>query len=453
MTENRQGIGIFGAISATVGLIIGSAVFVLLPEITGIAGGSVWLVYLLSGIPTFIAVFYLLQIGGTIPVSGTHYVAITKWINPLFGFVTMFAVVLGLLCVAPLVSLGFGEYMQSFFPTVNPKLLAISLIAFFCMINYFGVKFFNAVQISMFILLLSAIMIFVFAGVPAGTSANRTPLMPNGTGGFFIATAIAANSWLGITGITEIAGVVRNPKRTVPIALVVSVALVALLYCGMAFTFSGLMNHERAAEIGSSAILTAANSFLPVPVVIFIAIGAMMAMSTSINAFIQLIINMLHPMCHNRILPAGFMKPNRFNAPSRMIIFFFIAPTLLILIFGSKLSSYAIMSVVGVMFMQFMGAVAVIRMPKRSPELYKNNVFHFQAVTRWIIFILCTLAFWSMIAFSFFADWKASTAFFIICLLSLVYWFGRSSFLNKRGENLKKVITENNEAILNQSLT
>ncbi len=448
MSEKMQKMGLIGAISLTVGLVIGSAIFVLLPEITGMAGGSVWLVYILSGIPTFVAAFYLIQMGGALPVSGAHYVGVTKWVNPVFGFVTVFSGLICILSVTPLVSMGFGEYLQSYFPAVNAKLIAIVLIGLFCLINYFGVKLFNAIQISMFIVLLLAIIIYIFKGIPSGNPLTRMPFMPNGIESFIIAIAIASNSWLGIVGVTEIAGVVRNPKRNIPLAIVISVLIITFLYGGMAYAFSGIMGFEKAAEIGSSAVLVAAKSFLSGPVVIFIAIGAMLAMATSINAFIMLAINIIAPMCNNKIFPADFMKKNRFKTPGKAILTFFLLSILLILIFGSKLSSYAIISMVGLMFMEFGGALGVLRMPGKTPELFEKSVFKFPLIIRWLVFVVAAVVFWLMIGFGFLADWKVSLMFFIIAFLSFIYWVIRSAYLKKSGDGLSEIVMKKNDEII-----
>lgn len=450
-TESKR-IGLFGAVSATVGLIIGSAIFVLLPEITGMSGGSVWLVYLLSGVPTFFAAFYLIQMGGALPVSGAHYVGITQWVNPVFAYLTTFGGIMCILNVTPLVAMGFGDYVAALAPGMDPRVLGIALIALFCLINLFGVRLFNTIQIAMFVLLILSMLVFMFTGIPAGSAATRLPFMPNGSGAFIIAIAIASNSWLGIVGVTEIAGIVKNPKRNIPLALVISVVIITILYAGMAFAFSGVMGWEEAAKTGSSAVLVAAGKFLPGPLVGFIALGAMLAMATSINAFIMLTINVISPMAANGILPAGTMKTNRFGAPWRFILVFFVLAAGLILIFGASLASYAIMSMVGLMFMQFGGAVAVLRMPAKSPGLFRNAVFRFPVAVRWIIFILCMVAFWGLIGFGFLADWKVSTAFFVLTLCSLIYWAARSAWLKSKCQNLDDMVRQGNSRLILEQL-
>jgi basic amino acid/polyamine antiporter, APA family len=448
MTESK-GMPLFGAIAVIVGLIIGSAIFVLLPQVTGISGPSVWIAYALSGIPTLAAAFYLLQLGGAIPVSGAHYVGITKWISPFFGFVAAFTGLLCLLFFTPLVSLGFGEYVKAFLPWVDVKLAAIILVGLFCIVNYFGLRFLTIVQVIMFLALLLGMFIFIFGGIFQGIPENRVPLFPNGVGNFVIAIAIATNSWLGILAVTEIAGIVRNPRRNIPIAMLVAIATVAFLYVAMAYTFSGVMNYKAAETAGPKGVLLAAASFLPGMLVNVVALGAMMAMTTSINGFIVLATSLLEPMAKNRTVPGFVMARNRrFDSPGPAILIFFALSCVMILGFGTRLEKYALMSVVGLMLLQFMGATAVFRMPKKDPAVFKSAVFRFKPFWRVLTWIVCTVVFWGLIGFCFLADYKVSLLVLVLVFISAGYWYARKGYLKGKGVELESVITKSNNEIV-----
>ena len=68
----QRKVGLFETVAMIVGLVIGAAIFVLLPTMTGMTGPSVYLALAVAAIPSVFVVLFEIQLTGTLPVTGAN---------------------------------------------------------------------------------------------------------------------------------------------------------------------------------------------------------------------------------------------------------------------------------------------------------------------------------------------------------------------------------------------
>lgn len=432
----ERSISLIGAIGLIVGFVIGGSIFVLIPSLAGMTGPSLYLAYACSTVPAVFAALYLIQLGTALPVTGANYIAITRWVSPMAGFTASLAVCVGIVCTNCLVALGFGEYLTAYFPQVPAMASAVLVILLLSLINWLGVRVFEKIQTMMMALFIIAMLTFGIGGWFNMDPSLHADLFPKGMGAFMTVVAIASFSWGGVIAIVEVAGEVKNPRKNIPRAIIISMVIIGILYVLQTFALTGNLLWSEASAIGSTAILTAAGNFLPQWGVNFLALGALMAMATTVNAMILMGAREIYAWSSDQLIPAVFMRVHpRYKTPE-VTIFLIALLSIIGVLFSADLEKYALMVVFGLMVVQLLGAFAVFRMPKTAPDIFARAGIRFSPFWRWFTWIGCIIVFTGIFAFGFLADYRTGLVFMGIYLFAILYWFARKNFLERQGINI-----------------
>ena len=265
----QRKVGLLETVAMIVGLVIGAAIFVLLPTMTGMTGPSVYIAMAVACIPSVFVVLFELQLTGTLPVTGANYVTVTRIAGAAWGSIIAFAAVLALLAANILVATGFAQYVigfiQSFNPSfsLNPAILAIAVVLFFAVINFFGVSVTAWIQVVLFLCLLIGIAIFGIAGTVNVNPVNLTPLFPNGALMFIVVVVLGCMAWSGLLALADIGGDIKNPRRNLPAALIIAFFVILFLYIIQPYGLVASMNWKEVAKIGNTAVMVDAGRIMP----------------------------------------------------------------------------------------------------------------------------------------------------------------------------------------------
>lgn len=438
----ERSMSLAGAVALIVGFVIGGSLFVMTPTLAGMTGPSLYLAYAVSAIPATFAAMYLIQLGGALPVTGANYIAISRWISPMAGFTTSAAVIIGAVCTNCLVAWGMAQYIISYIHGLPVMPTAIAIIILFGLVNWLGIKFFERVQILMLILFLLAMILFSSVGIFNINPAYQTPLFPNGLGSFFMVAALAAFSWAGVIAIVEVAGEVKNPRRNIPLSIVIAMVIIAVMYFTFNYVYTGTLLWSESSKIGSTAVLKAAGSFLPAWGVNFIALGALLAMATTLNSLILMSARDVLAWGNDLVFPKVFQRIHpRFQTPEISVLFITII-SLVGVLFAARIEKYALMVIFGLMVVQFLGATAVLRLPKTAPEIYNKSALKFSPFFRWFTWVGCVISFTGVFLFGILADYKTFLVFLGLLVIALIYWFFRKNQLQRQGINLEEKLRE-----------
>jgi len=438
----ERSLSLTGAVGLIVGFVVGGSIFVLTPELAGMTGPSLWLAYGFSAIPAIFASLYLIQLGGALPVTGSNYIAVTRWVSPSAGFSSSMATGIAMVSGNCLMAWGFAEYLAPYLPGIPITLNAVGVIVLFGIVNWFGSKFFEKIQIAMMAIFAIAMLIFGVGGILNVDPAIQTPFFAKGTESFITVIAIATFSWAGVISIVEVAGEVKNPRVNIPLSILISMMIISILYGVQTYALTGTLYWKEAAQIGSTAVLVAASTFLPGWCVQVISVGALMAMATSINAVMMMGAREVLVWSRDQVIPRPFgaIHP-RHKTPGRAIILI-TALSILGVLFAADIQKYALMVIFALMVIQFLGATAVLRMPHKAPEIYEQGLFQFSAFWRWFIWVGCAVFFLLIFLFGFLADYQTGVVFLGLLGITILYWFFRKQFLLKRGICLESKLSE-----------
>jgi basic amino acid/polyamine antiporter, APA family len=230
------------AIAMVAGTIIGASIFVQPSEIarhldTPAAIMGAWLA---CGVLTLFGAFVCAELASAFPHTGGLYVFLRETFSPLAGFLwgwAMFwSVHSGIIAAIAVV---FGRYASVFLPAemqtdVNVRVLAVGVILALSAINYVGVRSSSRVQTLLTIIKVAAIAALVVAGFLFAAPVAQLPAAAAdaapGVTPFVLAMVAGLFAYGGWHMVTYTAGETTMPARTIPVALVVGVAIVTACY-------------------------------------------------------------------------------------------------------------------------------------------------------------------------------------------------------------------------------
>jgi len=245
---------VLGASQATaivVGTIIGSGIFLVPREMMQDVGSSalVYLAWIVGGLLSLFGAMTYAELGAMLPYAGGEYVYLRGAYGDTTAFLymwTWFAVAkpasIAAVTIGLARTLGFfpafhwlSEPIAANLPLVWSQVFAIAVTWFITGLNYLGIK--KAADFQLVFTSLKVVLILIVAGLcfasSSGAMSNFTTTLPHAVGGLtgFMA-ALIATLWAydGWNDLTMVAGEVRRPERSLPIALIGGLFIVGFLF-------------------------------------------------------------------------------------------------------------------------------------------------------------------------------------------------------------------------------
>lgn len=269
--------------------------------------------------------FCYAELGINMPSSGGEYVYLTQAFGPTWGFisgwVSFFA---GFSAPIAAAALAFSDYVARFFPAVSQKnssvlfgsgeyqfsfggaqILACALVLMFSVINILGVQRVARLQNVLTGAKVLIMASFIVLGLLVGTgntqhfsmNAVRTASTPLAAQ-FAISLFWIYVAYSGWNAATYVAEELRHPSRTLPMALTVGTALVAVMYLGLNFIFIYAAPLEDLKGVLAVGALAASRLFGDEVGGIFSALMALSLMST-VNAMVTIGPRVYYAMARN----------------------------------------------------------------------------------------------------------------------------------------------------------
>jgi APA family basic amino acid/polyamine antiporter len=329
MGELKKTFGLFDAFNIGIGAIIGAGIFVVTGIGASLAGPALLISLLISaGIAAFTALSFA-ELSILIPKEGGGYEFAHELISPFAGFITGWLWLFSNVVVGAVVSLGFAHYFALFFP-IPVHITAVIACIIITTINYLGAKDLEVVNNALVVFKLFILVCFVVFGISAVNQGNITSsFLPHGSIGILQGAAFMFFAFAGFARITVIGEEVKDPKKTIPRAILLALGVSTIIYLLVSYTAIGLVGYEALANSGSP-LADAAHQEGSI-IVLLVSLGALAATFSVLLTTLLGTSRVSFAMARNKDLPKFFNKLH----PKRSV------PYVAILIFGVIMTLFA----------------------------------------------------------------------------------------------------------------
>jgi len=363
-------------IAAMIGLNIGGSLFVLTAIAAGLTGPSLFISQIISALPILLALIPYLMLTSAIPTNCGNYQYAKLFSRPLAvaGWWGLFiAIPFGAM---PLFALATAKLLIILMPGLPLVGTAVIVLTVFFAINVIGVKATAYVQSAAVAILVIALVVFIVQGIPVIEARNLTPMFTGGTMGLVGAAALLYTLLAGGLFGIEMGDEVKNAKTTIPRALIISIAIVLVIYLLIEIIAVGAIDFKAFA--GGGTLGTPAEAFLSIPLLGFFVIGGgILASTTTINLTLTAAGRYILASAEDRFFPSFFSSINqKFGTPHWGLALAYVLSVISLAV-NPSLQTLAAMLNFGLLFMVTLVLLAAFRLPKTHPDIYENAKFKF----------------------------------------------------------------------------
>ena len=408
-TEFKREIGVFGGVSIIGGIMIGSGIFYLgsyVLQRTGMNSGLALICWLIAGVISLFGGLCYAELGTAMPKAGGRLVYLNEAFHPVVGFMAGFTdwLIGGPGSIAA-VSIALMAVFQPFFglSDFGVKAAAIVLIVAATLYNLVGVKIASIVQSLSMVAKLVPVAIILFAAIFVGRVSPDLSLgsaseyaAANDTNVFgMIAIAIVAALWAyeGWTNLNTVAEEIKNPKKNLPLALIIGIGGVTIIYTLFNFAIMKVLPHEEIVTminnediyLGTAVaekVLGSAGAFV-------VSAGMVLAMFGSMNGMILAQPRMYYAMAEEGHFFKCFAKLHpKYKVPYAPIIVQGVLSIVLVLV--RNLEQLTNMVVVTGMVFNVLVVLAVPILRKKYPKIerpYKVWFYPVSVIITALIFV------------------------------------------------------------------
>lgn len=279
----RRVLGPVGVVALGVGIIIGAGLF----SITGTvaaeyAGPAITLSFAIAALGCAFAGLCYAEFASMIPVAGSAYTYSYSTMGELIAWIIGWDLVLEYTVAATTVSISWSQYLTVFLQGVGievphelaacpwdggvanlPAAAIVVLMSLFLIRGTKGSSIFNNIIV---LLKVGVILVFIALGWQYIRTENYVPYLPENTGtlgefglsGVLRGAAVVFFAFLGFDSVSTTAQDSKNPKRDMPLGILLSLLICTVLYMLFGHVMTGVASyHEFEGQQGIAPVAIA----------------------------------------------------------------------------------------------------------------------------------------------------------------------------------------------------
>jgi len=253
----RKAITLRHAVALYVSSVLGSGVLVLPGLAAHLAGPASLAAWLLLSVASYPFAYTFASLSARNPESGGVYAFAKEAFGPRAAAVAGWLFGLWYVAGAPAVVLIAASYLGFAFPLsrLEMHLIACAVIVVPYVINLRGIVFSSRVQLAIVAAIAGLLVLAVAFSVGSVRPEAFVPFLPNGLLPVGTAAALIFWSYLGYENVSNVAEEFKNPRRDFRRSVVLSVALIGVLYLSVAFVTVGTRSWEAGGSVAPFAAL------------------------------------------------------------------------------------------------------------------------------------------------------------------------------------------------------
>jgi amino acid transporter len=397
----RRDLGTIESYAVLLGILIGAGIFKVTSDAWALTGPSVILGYFVLA-PAILATSVAYSVFISTPLGrqpGGEYAHISRTFGGYaLAFIGVWLKIISYVGALAYLARAFADYLLEPFGRREALVMPIAAasIVFFYLIHVAGVRWFGRVQVWMCVLLGISIVVLILPGVFAIRPENYRPFFTHGVKGFAASLPLLFFAYAGFESLAQTAGEVRDSTRRLPRVFLLGITATMIIYLLMSVVAFGVLPGPQLRA--SAAPMTAvASQYLPAGGAALITIGALMAITTSLNATMLVPSRVAIMLAEDGLIPKWVARISpRTGTP--IIGLTITAAAALALLLSGEISLALNIAVFALVVLYFLHSFALLVLPWANRELFQSVTVRIPLLVQRIAAVISMIAMAGIIA-------------------------------------------------------
>jgi APA family basic amino acid/polyamine antiporter len=232
--EGKHQIGLVPCVAFCVGTMIGGGVFTLSGIAVDQSGPAAIVAYLIAGAVMLLSALSFVVVSSRSQPGDSGYAPLGEILSPGWRFIAMWGFYLNAVVCIAFVLLSFGSYLNEYFvKSLNQTAAALIAVVIIALLNLGPADLIGKAETGLVALKVAILLLLSGYGLAFIGNVQWTPFFTGGRGSLLTTTALLFTAYTGFNVVTNMAGSVRDPDRTVPRAIIISILVAAAVYIGV----------------------------------------------------------------------------------------------------------------------------------------------------------------------------------------------------------------------------
>lgn len=390
----RRDLGTVESYAALIGILIGAGIFKVTSDAGAITGPSVILSYIIL-MPAILATSIPYAAFISTPLGrepGGEYLHISRTLGGFgLAYVGSWLKIIAYVGAAAYLADALASYVieltgRRFSGELFHQSLAIGSLLFFYLVHVIGVRWFGRIQVAMCVVLGFSIIVLVVPGLFAIRVANYSPFFTHGIGGLALSFIPLFFSYAGFESLAQTAGETKDSTRRLPLVFLRGISLTAIIFVLMSVVAFGVLPLSQI-QASATPMTEVAMKYLPWGAATFVTLGAIMAITTSLNPTLIVPSRLALIFVEDGLAPPLIGSVNRRTATPVVALTLNLIACLVLLV-SRQLALALNIAVFALVLLYFLHSLAFLLLPRFNPDLNRQITISMpvwlQRVAAWI---------------------------------------------------------------------
>jgi basic amino acid/polyamine antiporter, APA family len=255
MVKLKRELNLFQLTIISVGIILGAGIYALIGVAAETGGNAIWLSFLISAIIALFTGLSYAELSAMFKGNAGEYDYISKAMNKKLGLFIGLSVIFVAIITSATVALGFAGYFTTIVP-IPYIIAAILVIIFLTIFNMIGIKQATTFNIISTVIEFVGLILIILVGFKYIGSVNLFE-MPQGLSGVFVSAGLVFFAYIGFESLVKLKEETKNPDKTIPKAIILSVIITTILYILVAVSAVSVVGWQALSESAAPLALVA----------------------------------------------------------------------------------------------------------------------------------------------------------------------------------------------------
>lgn len=251
-------LGPFSLMFLGIGFLIGAGIFILTGTASAFfAGPAITISFIFCTATVLLAALCYTEFATMVPLAGSAYTYSYITLGEIWAWIIGWDIILEYMVIVATVAIGWSSYFVAVInslglylpaaltnpPGINGGIInlpAIIIVFLIMSLLITGVKESSKFNNVIVAIKLAVIFLFIIIGIKYIHPSNYSPFFPYGLTGVFKGAGIVMFAYIGFDTLTTAAEEVKNPQKTIPIAILGALIISSILYIVVATILNGM---------------------------------------------------------------------------------------------------------------------------------------------------------------------------------------------------------------------